>query len=392
MVASDGTRPTTAIAHVTDENRANHASPPRLRTLRDGDRTTLVLEGTWTLHALAPTKTHRPLLRRLRAATRDAGWRLDVAELDTAGACFLLTAWEGTLPAGLEGDEEQRALLERCRDAGRIPEPPPRSLSPIERLGAGALAGGRTVLHALEVLGGVTLRTLGILTGRSRPHLAALSREMTATGVRALFITALVALLIGVVVSYLVALEVRGYADPGILVFILGIAILRELGPVLAALLVAGRSGSAITAEIGVMRIRGELDALRAMGLDEGARLIDPKILALVVALPLLTLWSDFFALAGGLVTASLTLNLPVGHLLALVQRIVPASDYWIGIGKAAVFGLVIGLVATTFGLEVGSDSQSLGYETTRSVVTAITLVIVVDALAAVALRSVGIP
>jgi phospholipid/cholesterol/gamma-HCH transport system permease protein len=372
--------------------RTSDASPPRLRTLQDREGTTFVLEGRWTFHSLAPKTVHRPILRRLRRAPPESRWRLAVEDLDTAGACLLLAVWNTTIPERLEGPDEVRALLEQCRDAVRVTEPSVPEVSPLERLDRNALDLGRTFLSALEVLGGVALRAFGVLTGRRRPQLANLSREVTATGVRALFIVALVSLLIGVVVSYLVALEIRGYSATGILVFILGVAILRELGPVIAALLVAGRSGSAITAEIGVMRLRGELDALRAMGLDEGARLIDPKILALVLALPLLTLWSDFFALGGGLVTASWTLGIPFGHLLTLVQRVVPISNYWIGIGKGAVFGLVVGVVATTFGLRVEGDSETLGHRTMQSVVTAITMVIVVDAIAAVALRSVGIP
>ncbi len=377
---------------MTDEaSPANALPPPRVRLLRDGGRDLLVVEGAWTLHTLAPKNVRRPLLRRLHTGARNAPWRLSAAEFDAAGACFLLTAWSGTLPPDLEGDEEQRALLEHCRNALQGEEAPAPRVSPLEALGASVLGSGRSLLHALEVLGGFALRTLAVLSGRRRPHLGALSREITATGVRALFIVALVSLLIGIVISYLIALEARGYSAYGLLIFVLGVAILRELGPVLAALLVAGRSGSAITAEIGVMRIRGELDALRAMGLDEGGRLIDPKILALVVTLPLLTLWSDFFALAGGLLTASLTLDLPMGHLVDLIPRTVPQSDYWIGIGKAAVFGLVIGIVATTFGLEIEADSQSLGEKTTRSVVTAITTVILLDALAALAFRSIGL-
>jgi phospholipid/cholesterol/gamma-HCH transport system permease protein len=375
---------------VTDRASASDV-PPFVREIRDSGRTTFVLGGTWTLRALAPVKTHRALLRRLRAPASDARWRLDATQLDTAGACFVLSAWKGALPERLEGNDDQRTLLERCRSMSRAPERAPTAAPSLtERIAEATLADVRTALHALEILGGVALRSLGILTGRRRPHLATLSREITATGVRALFIVALVSLMVGVVMSYLIALELRSYSAPDILIFILGVAILRELGPVIAALLVAGRSGSAITAEIGVMRIRGELDALRAMGLDEGRRLIDPKILALVLTLPLLALWSDFFALTGGLAVASLSLDQSVGHYLALVPRVVPTSDYWIGLGKAAFFGLVIGIVATTFGLEVGADSQSLGEEATRSVVTAITLVILVDALAAVVFRSVG--
>lgn len=368
------------------------ARAPRLRVVHEDGRPIAVIEGEWTLRSLAARAVHRPLRRALRHAPGGTRWRLAPDTFDAAGACFLLTAWGGTLPPEVETSDDLRDLLERCREAVSAPLPRPERPSGLERLGASALDGFRTLVHALEVLGTLALDVLGAFAGRRRAHLAVLSREIAATGVRALFIVALVALLIGVVVSYLVAHEVRQYHAYGILVFVIGVAILRELGPVVAALLVAGRSGSSITAEIGVMKIRGELDALRAMGINESTRLVDPKILALVVALPLLTLWSDFFALAGGLLASSLTLGVPVGHLLGLVPELVPSSNYWIGIGKAAVFGLVIGLVATTFGLEIAADSQSLGRETTRSVVTAITLVIVVDALAAVAFRHVGIP
>jgi phospholipid/cholesterol/gamma-HCH transport system permease protein len=168
------------------------------------------------------------------------------------------------------------------------------------------------------------------------------------------------------------------------------VAIVRELGPVLAAILVAGRSGSAMTAQIGVMRVTEELDALAVMGIPHTLRLVLPKTIALAVAMPLLIVWTDAIALVGGMVCAQFQLGIDWRYFLANLPPAVPISNLYLGLAKGMVFGIFIALTACHFGLKVKPNTESLGEGTTNSVVTAITLVIVIDAIFAVLFRNVG--
>ena len=161
---------------------------------------------------------------------------------------------------------------------------------------------------------------------------------------------------------------------------------------VLVAVLVAGRSGSAMTAQIGVMRVTEEIDALTTMGISRYVRLVLPKVVALTLAMPLVTLWGSSMALFGGMVSANLQLGLSFDFFLNALPRAVPAVNLLIGLSKGAVFGLLIALVACHFGLRVRPNTESLSANTTASVVSSITVVILVDAVFAIATRSIGLP
>ena len=159
----------------------------------------------------------------------------------------------------------------------------------------------------------------------------------------------------------------------------------------LAAILVAGRSGSAMTAQIGVMRVTEELDALSVMGIPHTLRLVLPKMIALAIAMPLLILWTNSVALIGGMVSAQVQLGIDYRHFASSLPDVVPIANLWIGLGKGIVFGLLIALIACHFGLRIQPNTESLGIGTTNSVVTAITVVIVVDAIIAVMFADIGL-
>jgi phospholipid/cholesterol/gamma-HCH transport system permease protein len=171
----------------------------------------------------------------------------------------------------------------------------------------------------------------------------------------------------------------------------LGIALIRELGPVLAAILIAGRSGSSITAQIGVMRVTEELDAMRVMGIAKGFRLVMPRALAMTVVMPLLSVWTTLAALLGGMLAADLSMGLTPSYFLSALPKAVQLENLWLATSKSAVFGLLIALIGCHYGLRVQPNTQSLGQGTTASVVTSITVVILVDALFAVVFKGVGI-
>jgi phospholipid/cholesterol/gamma-HCH transport system permease protein len=185
-------------------------------------------------------------------------------------------------------------------------------------------------------------------------------------------------------------LQLRQFGADTYVVNIMGIGIVRELGPVLVAILVAGRSGSAMTAQLGVMRVTEEIDALATMGVPLNLRLVFSKVLALTLAMPLLVLWASAMALLGGMLAAQMQLDLSIGYFVQNLPRVVPLPNLWIALTKGSVFGMLVGLVACHFGLRVRADTESLSFNTTASVVTAITLVIFVDALFAVATREIG--
>jgi phospholipid/cholesterol/gamma-HCH transport system permease protein len=200
-----------------------------------------------------------------------------------------------------------------------------------------------------------------------------------------------VGFLIGVVLAYLMSRQLRQFGADAFIVNILGIALIRELGPVLAAILIAGRSGSAITAQIGVMRVTEELDAMRVMGIHKGFRLVMPRAIALALAMPLLAAWTTAAALIGGMLAADLTMGLSPAYFFIALPKAVQLSNLWLAMAKSVVFGLMIALIGCHYGLRVLPNTQSLGEGTTRSVVAAITMVILVDALFAVLFKGLGL-
>ena len=211
------------------------------------------------------------------------------------------------------------------------------------------------------------------------------------TSIQNLSVLVPVGLLIGIVLAYLTSQQLRQYGAETFIVNILGLSLIRELGPVLAAVLVAGRSGSAITAQIGVMRVNEELDAMRVMGIAHGFRLVMPRVLALAIAMPLISLWTSMAALAGGMLAANLSLGISPAYFLSALPRAVPMVNLTLAIAKSTVFGILIALIGCYFGLKVKPNTESLGKGTTASVVTSITIVILVDALFAVLFRGVGL-
>ena len=204
-------------------------------------------------------------------------------------------------------------------------------------------------------------------------------------------ITALVGFLIGVVLAYLMSQQLRKFGADAFIVDVLGIALIRELAPVLAAILIAGRSGSSITAQIGVMRVTEELDAMRVMGIAQGYRLVMPRAIAMAIAMPLITVWTTLAALLGGILAADLAMGITPAYFVSALPATVEVANLTLAMCKAMVFGVLIALVGCHYGLRIKPNTESLGEGTTASVVTSITVVILVDALFAVVFKDVGI-
>jgi phospholipid/cholesterol/gamma-HCH transport system permease protein len=362
---------------------------------RPGAEQSVVARGVWQVHVLAKRGALKTINKTLAglADKSSLAWDLsEVASLDHIGAQMFWNAWGNKRPSRLKLDPKQEELFARIEKAAHIELPRVRTspLNWIIKLGSGVLSLFEH-LKAVVILIGQVVQDVGRFI---RHPMAGPWREISAniyhSGFQALGITALVGFLIGIVLSYLSAQQLRMFGGDIYLVNILGMAIIRELGPLLAAILVAGRSGSSITAQLGVMRVTEELDAMLVMGISHGYRLIMPKVLALAIAMPLLVVWTDAMALLGGMIAAKVELNLSLRYFIQKLPSAVPIVNYMIGLGKGIVFGMLIALTACHFGLRIKPNTESLGRLTTTSVVTAITVVIMANAVFAIVFSGVG--
>lgn len=350
--------------------------------------------GDWNLRAIQPVM--RLLRRQLQGHAPGALWDLStVTRLDHAGAMLFWQAWGRQRVQHLHLRPEHESLFAHIQTGGTLPDLPTRFKErrrPLWAAGRAVVTLGQHIVDVVHLLGRVCIVLVGALRHPARMPWREISANVYRTGAQALGITALVGFLIGIVLSYLSAQQLKAYGAGIFIVNLLGISIVRELGPVLAAILVAGRSGSAMTAQLGVMRVTEEIDAMSVMGIPYTLRLVLPRMIALAISLPLIVLWTNAIALVGGMVAARFELDISISYFLAELPGAVPIANLWLGLSKGVVFGLLIALLACHFGLRIQPNTESLGVGTTNSVVAAITVVIIVDAVFAVLFSSVGIP
>jgi phospholipid/cholesterol/gamma-HCH transport system permease protein len=371
---------------------------PRItpRTTTEGSE--LLLSGSWTAARLAEPLAWSQLQAALAlcasAAASGCVWDLrSLQRLDHTGAQLLWNAWGHQWPGRLLLLDGQRAMLTRVAQYSVVP-PVAARLSAWQlflTLGAGVWVLIDHVRGLVRLMGQLLLDLFKLARHPGKGPWRDVSGHLFHIGATALPITALVGFLIGVVLAYLMSLQLRQFGADAFIVNILGISLIRELGPVLAAILIAGRSGSAITAQIGVMRVTEELDAMRVMGIAKGYRLVLPRAMAMALAMPLLTVWTTLAALAGGMLASDLAMGVTPAYFFAALPRAVEVSNLTLAMGKSVVFGLLIALIGCHYGLRVKPNTESLGQGTTASVVTSITMVILVDALFAVVFKDIGI-
>jgi phospholipid/cholesterol/gamma-HCH transport system permease protein len=387
-------------------NPAHHAQALRhLRLLGSWTASALAVAPQW--HALqamlkawpapAPLAASSPSASSLTSASSGGPlplhWDLSgLTALDHVGAQVLWAHWGKQYPGHLTATDAQRKLLARVAhfSSTTAPTPPTGLLRHWDAL-------GEQVMHALShlhtftlLLGQLLLDLLQLLRAPRRGPWRDVSGHVFNFGATAMPITALVGFLIGVVLAYLSAQQLRQFGADAFIVDLLGVSLVRELGPMLAAILIAGRSGSAITAQIGVMRVTQELDAMRVMGIAPGFRLVMPRALALALAMPLISIWTTLAALLGGMLAADVALGISPSFFLHALPAAVDAANLALAVGKTTVFGLLIALIACHFGLRIEPNTESLGKGTTAAVVTSITVVILVDALIAIVFKDIG--
>ena len=359
-----------------------------------GKAQSAVAGGVWQVHALSEKGVLKGVNATLQALkNQDVAWDLSqVASLDHIGAQMFWNAWGKKRPAQLTLAPKQEDLFKRIEEAGKKEPPRTRAnrINFVMRLGFALLVFYEHLQGFIKLIGQVIQDSWRFIKRPQAGPWREISANIYHAGFQALGITALVGFLIGVVLSYLSAQQLRMFGGDMYLVNILGMSVIRELGPLLAAILVAGRSGSSITAQLGVMRVTQELDAMLVMGISHGFRLILPKVLALAISMPLLVVWTDAMALIGGMVSAKIELGLSARYFLQKLPDAVPLANYVIGILKGITFGVLIALVSCHFGLRIKANTESLGKGTTTSVVTAITVVILADAVFAIIFNGVG--
>ena len=311
-----------------------------------------------------------------------------IAEMDTAGA-WLLQRTINKLEANgytivLQGQQqEHEVLFNVIKTAEQQMEPAAthRQLNIAGKIGQLAWPHIQQLLGMLAFLGEVSIVALRSVRQPSRIRWKSILYNLEGAGFNALPIVGLLGFLMGVVISYQGAGQLQRYGANIFIVDLVGLSMLRELAPLMTAIIVAGRSGSAFAAQIGTMKVTEEIDALRTIGISPVELLVLPKILALVIALPLLSVFADVMGVLGGMVMAKSQLDVNYADFMDRFGDAVNLSALMVGLGKAPVFAAIIVLVGCFQGLQVGNGSDSVGSQTTVSVVQSIFLIIVADAL-----------
>ena len=316
-----------------------------------------------------------------------------IESLDLTGA-WLLRAFEARLRvagARVEWRPERPGplgFIDRTEADSRPEEPeaaPPTGIAAaLGDIGRAAVRTKESALDFLSFTGAVTLGYGRSLRSVKRLRFASIVRHVYETGLTAVPIVALIAFLIAVIVAYIGAQQLRKFGGEIFVVDLVTVSVLRELGVLLTAIIVAGRSGSAFAAEIGAMKLNEEVDALRAIGMDPVEVLVMPRILGLVIALPALTVLADAMGLAGGALLSWFLVDIPFHQYVERVQGSIGEYTFWVGIIKAPVFAILIAMVGTLRGMQVRTSSRELGRLTTVAVVQSIFLVILADAVFAV--------
>ena len=363
-------------------------------------RTVLRLAGAWRLAHLAEIE---PALAQALATPAAGPAVVDGSALtgfDSAAALVLLRALAG---AGAGADAAQGActgfdgvharILEQVRahlDALAAPPPAPRS-GWLARIGRATAALGSLLLGHLNYLGLTVAAAAEVLAHPRRLRLRETTVQLEQTGLNAIPVVALVTLLIGVVVTYLLGLQAEKYGANIFVVDGVGIGATREFAPIIVAIIVAGRSGAAFTAQLGSMRLTEETDAIRTLGLSPLQVLVLPRVLALMVALPLLVFVGDVMSLLGAMAIAGPMLDITPVAFLARLREELALRHVFVGLAKAPVFALAIAVIGVRMGMTVGRDTRALGAATTSTVVQSIVAVILLDAAFAVVLQALGL-
>jgi phospholipid/cholesterol/gamma-HCH transport system permease protein len=375
------------------------AAAARLETWRDDDCLAIALGGLWTTREI--DRQDRDLAAIAPDGAARAEFHLgELEEMDTAGAWLIYRTRSELEAQGLAvtltgGNPHQLTLIDTVASHHEhIAEPPPPATPLVSLVNTLGHATIEILKEARDLINFLGLTVIVLLRSLARPRTIrthALFTHMEQAGLHALPIVGLISFLIGVVLAYQGAEQLARFGAEIFTVNLVGFGVLREMGILLTAIIVAGRSGSAYTAQIGTMKVNEEIDAMRTIGLDPMEVLVIPRVLALVLVLPLLTFYADMMGLLGGAVIMMFTLDLSLFQYARVLNSAVEVGTFWVGIIKAPVFAFIIAMVGCYEGLKVSRSAESVGLRTTTAVVEGIFLVIVLDAMFSVMFALVGL-
>jgi phospholipid/cholesterol/gamma-HCH transport system permease protein len=383
----------------TTHDKANHA--PAIAVREDGARTLVSLSGVWNTRSVHLVDAQ---MRELEKRATANGLLIDVTDvrrLDTAGAWLIerLAAMHaragsqvevsGASPAAQILLPAVREALEE-RDQPATPDRPFFLIRWLEAVGRVTVSAWQDFIAGVYILG-ATIRGAQMKLGRGHAvNPAAIFNQIDRMGVGAIPVVVLISSIVGAIVAQQGAYQLRWFGAEIFIVDLVGILALRELGVLLTCIMVAGRSGSAITAEIGSMKMREEVDALKVIGLNPIGVLVFPRLVALVIAVPCLTIIANAATLAGAMAVAWIYSSIPPEAFVDRLRASIDLSTIVAGLIKAPFMALIIGIIASVEGMKVGGSAESLGRHVTSAVVKAIFVVIVLDGLFAMFYVAIG--
>jgi phospholipid/cholesterol/gamma-HCH transport system permease protein len=357
--------------------------------LEDGSYT-LRLTGTFAIAAIGAVDD------RLRNFSEKIS-QIDLSaieHIDTVGAWIIHRTARDHDAAIVGADADAQNLIAAVGDDRRQFVTPPARPSALSRMfaeiGSGVTVAGRTMFGFLAFLGQVVGASLSLIIHPGRFRIHAVIQHFDMVGVRALAIIGLMSFLIGVVIAQQGAVQLRAFGAEVFTINLVGRLTFRELGILMTAIMVAGRSGSAFAAQIGTMKITEEVDAMQTIGVSPIEALVVPRVIATVIMMPLLGLYASLMAVIGGGLLCWIVLEIPPATFVQRLREVTPMKDFYIGMIKAPVFGAIISVAGCFQGMQVQGNSEQVGLKTTAAVVQAIFLVIVLDAFFAVFFSGIG--
>ena len=317
-----------------------------------------------------------------------------VERMDTVGAWLVYRAVRDRGAKVTGASQQTQSLLEQVAEFDKPvqvrPEERGSFIRVLSELGEWITEAGRTLVGLLGFFGATLIGFSSLVSHPRRFRLNAVVQRFDVVGVRALGIIGLMSFLIGIVIAQQGSVQLAQFGAEIYTINLIGRITVRELGTLMTAIMVAGRSGSAFAAQLGTMKITEEIDAMRTIGVSPVEALVIPRIISAVVMMPLLSFWSMLLSLIGGGIFVWLSLGIPPFTYIQRLQEVIPVTDLWVGLIKAPVFGFIIALAGCFQGMLVKGNSEEVGYRTTNAVVQSIFLVIVIDAVFAVFFSSVG--
>ncbi|MCH8617197.1 MlaE family lipid ABC transporter permease subunit [Sphingomonas sp. SM33] len=317
-----------------------------------------------------------------------------VERMDTVGAYLVHRAIRDRGAKVVGASSEAESLLHEVAEYDKPtkvrPEEPSSFVRVVAELGEWVAETGRTFLGLLDFFGATLIALSNLVARPKKFRLNAVVQRFDVVGVRALGIIGLMSFLIGIVIGQQGAVQLQQFGAEIYTINLIGRITVRELGTLMTAIMVAGRSGSAFAAQLGTMKITEEIDAMRTIGVSPIEALVIPRLIAAVVMMPLLAFWAMLMSLLGGGIFVWLSLSIPPLTYVQRLQEVIPLTDLWVGLIKAPVFGFIIALAGCFQGMLVESNSEEVGLRTTTAVVQSIFLVIVLDAVFAVFFSGIG--